>query len=141
MNTQGRFKRGSLTYPNPDQDANPSQEPPAFSTSPNEDLKDMDILCNFKIKIAIQKLEYGCIKDQWPYANQDQDENPSQEPSAPIKSLNHDLKDMDLLYTFKIKIESQISSMDVSNTSDYIQIEIKMPNPSLEPPASSKAPN
>ena len=31
--------------------------------------------------------------------------------------------------------------MVVSNTSDYIQIKINMPNPSQEPPVSSKAPN
>ena len=31
--------------------------------------------------------------------------------------------------------------MDISKTSDYIQIKIKMPNPSQEPPVSSKAPN
>ena len=30
--------------------------------------------------------------------------------------------------------------MDVSNTSDQIQIKIKVPNPSQKPPASSKAP-
>ena len=34
---------------------NSSQEPPASSKTPNEDL------------------EHGCIKDQWPYQNQDQD--------------------------------------------------------------------
>ena len=31
--------------------------------------------------------------------------------------------------------------MDVSNTSDNIQIKIKMPNPNQEPPLPSKAPN
>ena len=30
---------------------NPSQEPPASSKAPNEDLKDIDVLCTFKIKI------------------------------------------------------------------------------------------
>ena len=30
---------------------NPSQEPPASSKALNEDLKDMDVLCTFKIKI------------------------------------------------------------------------------------------
>ena len=30
---------------------NPIQEPPASSKAPNEDLKDMDVLCTFKIKI------------------------------------------------------------------------------------------
>ena len=31
--------------------------------------------------------------------------------------------------------------MGLQKTSDHIQIEIKMPNPSQEPPVSSKAPN
>ena len=30
---------------------NPSQEPPASFKAPNEDLKDMDFLCTFKIKV------------------------------------------------------------------------------------------
>ena len=48
---------------------------------------------------------------------------------------------MDVLCTFKIKIESQIWIIGISKTSDYIQIKIKMPNPSQESPASFKAPN
>ena len=31
--------------------ANPGQEPPASYKSPNLDLKNIDVLCNFKIKI------------------------------------------------------------------------------------------
>ena len=30
---------------------NPSQEPPVSSKAPNQDLKDMDVLCTLKIKI------------------------------------------------------------------------------------------
>ena len=55
---------------------NPSQEPPASSKAPNEDLKDKNVLCTFKIKIESQNLDHGCIKDQWPYPNQDQDAKP-----------------------------------------------------------------
>ena len=36
---------------------NPSQEPPATSKSPSQDLKDIDALCTFKIKIESQNLE------------------------------------------------------------------------------------
>ena len=43
---------------------NPSQEPPESSKAPNEDLKDMDVLCTFKINIDSQNSEYGCTKDQ-----------------------------------------------------------------------------
>ena len=42
--------------------ATPSQEPPASSKAPSQDLKDMDDLCTFKIKIESQKLENGCNK-------------------------------------------------------------------------------
>ena len=35
---------------------NPTQEPPASSKYPNENLKDMDVLCTFKIKIDSAKI-------------------------------------------------------------------------------------
>merc|ERR1711954_347709 len=83
---------------------NPSQEPPASPKAPNEDLNGMDVLCTFKIKIESQNLDHSCIKDQWPYPNQDQDAKPQSEPPASSKALNEDLKDMDVLFTFKIPI-------------------------------------
>ena len=49
----------------------PRQEPPVSSKVPNQDLKDMDVLCTFKIKIEIQNFEHGCIKDQQSYPDQD----------------------------------------------------------------------
>ena len=67
--------------------------------------------------------------------------NPSQEPPASSIAWNQDLKDMDVLCTFIIKRESKIWIMGVSKTIDHIQIKIKMPNPSQEPPTSSKALN
>ena len=42
----------------------PSQEPSASSKAPNQDLKDINILCTFKIKIKRQNFEHGCTKDQ-----------------------------------------------------------------------------
>ena len=84
---------------------NPSQEPPASSKAPNEDLKDMDVLCTFNFKIVkigimakSKTSDHIQIKIKLP--------NPSQEPPASSKAPNQDLKDMDLLCTFKIKIES-----------------------------------
>ena len=72
--------------------------------------------------------------------------NPSKEPPASSKAPNEDLKEMDVLCSFQIKIESQNSDhelwiMNLSKTSDHIQIMIKIQNPSQEPPASSKAQN
>ena len=49
---------------------NPSQEPPASSKAPNEDLKEMDVLCTLKIKIESQHLELGYIEDQWPVTSE-----------------------------------------------------------------------
>ena len=42
---------------------NPSQEPPASSKAPNEDFKDIGVLCTFKIKKKSHNLDYGCIKN------------------------------------------------------------------------------
>ena len=39
---------------------NPSQEPPVSSKAPNQDLKNMDVLCTFKIKIESQNVDHGC---------------------------------------------------------------------------------
>ena len=43
---------------------NLSQEHPVSSKATNQDLKDMDVLGTFKIKIESQNLEHGFIKDQ-----------------------------------------------------------------------------
>ena len=67
----------------------------------------MDDLCYFKIKIESQTSEYDCTKDQWPYPNQDQDPNPSQESPASCKAPNQDFQDIENLCNFKIKTESQ----------------------------------
>ena len=67
--------------------------------------------------------------------------DPSQEPPASSKAPNHEFKDIDDLCTFKIQTESQNLDHGCAMTSDHIQIIIKMPNPSQEPPESSKAPN
>ena len=61
-----------------------------------------------------QNLDYGCIKDQWLYPNKIKMPNPSQEPLASSKAPNKDLKDMDVICTFKIQMESQIQNMVVS---------------------------
>ena len=41
----------------------PSQEPPASSKAPNQDLKDTDVLCTFKIKIESQNVEQDPSQD------------------------------------------------------------------------------
>ena len=88
---------------------NPSQEPPVSSKPPNQDLKDMDVICTFKIKIESQNLAYGVPKTSDHIQINIRMPNPRQEPPASFKAQNHDLKDTDVLCTFKIKIESHKS--------------------------------
>ena len=63
---------------------NPSQEPPESYKSPNQDSKDMDVLCTFKIHMLRQNLEYGCIKDQWPDPNKYPDAKPQLRTSSTL---------------------------------------------------------
>ena len=72
--------------------ANPSQEPPASSKAPNEDLKDIDFLCTFKIKIESKNSDHGCITNQWPYSNPDQDTKPQFGTSSVFQSPKWRLK-------------------------------------------------
>ena len=65
---------------------NPSQEPPASSKAPNEDLKDMEVLCTFKIQIEKQNSEHGYSKDQCQYPNQDQDAKTQKRMSSVLQS-------------------------------------------------------
>ena len=65
---------------------NPSQEPPASSKAPDQDLKDMDVLCTFKIKIESQHSDHGFINNQWSYQNQDQDAKPLSGTSSALQS-------------------------------------------------------
>ena len=60
----------------------PSQEPTLSSMAQHEDLKDLDIICAFKVKIESQNSNHGCIKDQWPYLIKDQDAKPQSWPSS-----------------------------------------------------------
>ena len=69
---------------------NPSQEPQASSKALNEDLNDMDVLFTLKIKTNSQNLDHGYIKDQWPYPNQDQDEESQSGTSSVLKIPKQD---------------------------------------------------
>ena len=120
---------------------NPSQEPPAFSKAPNEDLKDMDVLCTFIIRIESQNLDHACIKDKGPYPNQDKNAKLKSGTSSILKSPKSGLKGHGCSLHLQNHHSGKIWNMGVSMTSNYIHIKIKMPNPSQEPPASSQAPN
>ena len=64
---------------------NPSQEPPASSKAPKQDLKDRDAFCTFKIKIEGQNSEHKCTIDKQPYANQDKTVKPQSGSSSVLK--------------------------------------------------------
>ena len=62
---------------------NPSQDPPSSSKVPNEDFKDMDVVCTFQIKIESQNSDQGYIKKPLLYPNQVKDA----EPQSGISSI------------------------------------------------------
>ena len=109
---------------------NPSQEPQLFSNATYQDLKNLDVLCTFKIKIKSQSLNHRYVRDQWLYHNQDQDCKPQSGTFSILQS------------PFKIKILSPTIWNKVElKTNDHIQMKIKIPNHSQEPSSSSKALN
>ena len=65
---------------------NPCQVPPASCKAQNQDLKDMDVLCTFKIKTESQDFDHGCTKDLWKFPNHVQDDNPQSGTSSIIWS-------------------------------------------------------
>ena len=67
--------------------------------------------------------------------------NPGQEPPASSKPQMRTLRTWIFLVTSKSRKRAKILIMGISKNSNHIQIKIKMPNPTQEPPASSKAPN
>ena len=71
---------------------NPSQKPPAPTKAPNQDLKDMDVLCTFKIMIESPNLDHRCTKDQSPYPNQYQDAKLQSGTSSVLQSPKSRLK-------------------------------------------------
>ena len=82
---------------------NPSQEPPASSKAQNEDImffapSKSSQRAKIRIMDVSKTSDHIQIKIKKP--------NPSQKPPASYKAPNEDFKDMDVLCTLKIKIES-----------------------------------
>ena len=71
---------------------NPSQEPPASSKATNQDIKDMDVLCNFKLKIESQKFEQRCSINQCLLPNQDPGAKPYSRTSIILQSPKSGIK-------------------------------------------------
>ena len=71
---------------------NPSQEPPASSKALYQNLNDIEILYTFKIKAESQNFDHECIKDHWPFQNQDQDAKLKSGTSSILQSPKLGLK-------------------------------------------------
>ena len=66
----------------------------------------MDVRGTFKIRLESHTLDMSVSKTSGNIQIKIQMKTPSQEPPASPKAPNEDLKDMDVLCTFKIKLES-----------------------------------
>ena len=70
QNQDREKKCGTWVYQTPvtisrsDQDAKHQSGTSSPKKAPNQDLKDMDVLCAFKVKIESQNSAYGCTKEQ-----------------------------------------------------------------------------
>ena len=103
----------------------------------------MYVLCTLKIKIESPNLEYGWSKDSehWAYTNQDQDAKLKSGKSSIFPSPKSGLQGHGCSLHLQNKDWAKIPKMGISKTSDHIQIKIRLPHSSEEPPASSKDPN
>ena len=82
------------------------QEPPESSEAQSQGFKEIEVLCTFKIQIEKPNSEYGYSKDQCQYPNQDQDAKTQKRMSSVLQSPKSGHKGLDVLCTFKIKVES-----------------------------------
>ena len=65
---------------------NQNQNLSASFKAPNHDLKDMEVLCAFKINLESQKLDEGSVKAQGLYPDHDQDSKSQSGISSVLKS-------------------------------------------------------
>ena len=105
-----------------------SQEPPASSKAPNQVLKEMDVLYTFKIRIESQYSDHRCIKDQWPYQNQDQDAKTQSGTSSILQSCKFVLNGQGSSLQLQYLDRAKIPNIGVSKTRDNNQIKIKIPD-------------
>ena len=82
---------------------NPSHEPPVSSKAPNQDSKDLDGLCTFKIKVESWNFYHGCIKDQSSYPNQDKHTKSQSGTSSVLQNQKWGLKG----HGFPLRLQNQ----------------------------------
>ena len=92
-------------------------------------------------RLRAKILNMGISKTGDPFQIKIKVPNPSQIPTASSKALNEDLKDMDVLCTLKIKLYSQNSDHGCGKDQRPYPNKFKVPSPTQEPSAFSKAQN
>ena len=119
---------------------NPSQVPPVSSKALNKDLKDMDILCTFKIKTESQNLE------DWVYQRPLTTSQSRSKCQTSVRNLQFPSNPQ--IWTLmthmffvppKSNQKAKIGNMIVPKTNGHIQIKIKIPNTSQKLPASCES--
>ena len=118
------------------------QERPVSSKAPNQDLKDINVLCTCKTKIERPNLEHCYIKDQWLYPNLDHDAQLKSGTSSILQSPKWGLTEHGC--SLQLQTQNRVPKIwrrKVSKASNNIQINIQILNPIQEPPTFSKAPN
>ena len=129
-------------YPTQDQDAKSQSETSSIIQSPKSGLKGHGCSLPFKNKIESQNSDHGCIKDQGPYPNQDQDAIPQSGTSSILQSHKSGLEGHGCSFApSKSRLMAKNQDLGIWKSSHPIQIKIKMPNPTQEPPTSSKGSN
>ena len=141
----GRIKDKWL-YPNQDQDAKPQSRTYSILQSPKWGIKGHGCCLQCKIKKERQNLEHGSIKDYW--SAQPELSNHYIQIQTTTTTTTHlgTYLDWDLFWTlqnlnwlylgFHWSVWDQNFREHPSKVSDHTPINIKMPNPSQEPPAS-----
>ena len=104
---------------------NHSQEPPATSKSPNQDLKDMYTRHTSKIEIESQKIDHGWIKDQCQYSNKEKSNSGT---FSILQCPNQDLKDMHVLFTLKFNIDSLNNLWQAKVNLNWVETKTKFKN-------------
>ena len=94
---------------------NPNMEPPPSSKAPNQDSKNMEVLCTFKRYLECLQLDGGSIND-------DQGVKSHSRNSCIPKAPNQDFMDKDVLYPFKINLVRQNLNLGPIKFQDLCQI-------------------
>merc|ERR1712081_94219 len=135
------FDKDQCLYPSQDQDAKPQSGTSSILQSPKSGLKGHG--CSLHLQIQDREPKFG----SWVYQRQvtiSKSRSRCQTQSGTssiLQSPKAGLKGHRCSLHLQNKDRAKIWIIGVQKTSDHIQIKIKMPNPSQEPPASSKVSN